>query len=258
MVDLSQFSLEGRIALVTGASSGIGHRVAKGLASAGARVAVAARRRERLEDLLEEIATQSGEATAITLDVTDRDSIKRCFDTITSQFDAPAEIIINNAGIGMAKNFLNMEPEDLDATMQTNFYGVHNVGQEAAKRLVAANAPGSIINIASILGLGGRRAHTAYSASKAAVVNLTRSMALDLQKHQIRVNAIAPGYFVTEITESYFETEHGKEFISRTPAGAPGNIDHLVGPIIMLASDAGAFVNGVVLPVDGAHTATWI
>lgn len=258
MHDLSLFSLEGSVALVTGASSGIGHEVAIGLAQAGAKVIAAARREDRLVSLVQKIEQQGGEALAVALDVTQRDSITHAFDKAEEKFGQPVNVIVNNAGVGMAKSILNVEQEDIDHVMNTNFTGVFYVAQEGARRLVAAQAAGSIINIASILGIGGKKAHTIYCASKAAVVNMTRSMALDLQSKNIRVNAIAPGWFDTEITHDYFQTGHGQNFLQQTPAGQPGEVKDLIGPIIMLASDAGAFVNGVTLPVDGAHTATWI
>lgn len=258
MNDLSLFSLKGSVALVTGASSGIGHEVAIGLAQAGAKVVAAARREDRLVSLVEKIDQQGGEALAVALDVTQRGSITHAFDKAEEKFGQPVNVIVNNAGVGMAKSILNVEQEDIDHVMNTNFTGVFYVAQEGARRLVAAQAAGSIINIASILGMGGKKAHTIYCASKAAVVNMTRSMALDLQSKNIRVNAIAPGWFDTEITHDYFQTEDGQNFLKQTPAGRPGEVQDLIGPIIMLASDAGAFVNGVTLPVDGAHTATWI
>ena len=258
MNDLSLFSLDGSVALVTGASSGIGHEVAIGLAQAGAKVIAAARREDRLVSLVERIEQQGGEALAVALDVTQRDSITNAFDKAEEKFGQPVNVVVNNAGVGMAKSILNVEQEDIDHVMNTNFTGVFYVAQEGARRLVAAQAAGSIINIASILGMGGKKAHTIYCASKAAVVNMTRSMALDLQSKNIRVNAIAPGWFDTEITHDYFQTEDGQNFLQQTPAGRPGEVQDLIGPIIMLASDAGAFVNGVTLPVDGAHTSTWI
>ena len=258
MNDLSLFSLDGSVALVTGASSGIGHEVAIGLSQAGAKVVAAARREDRLVSLVEKIDQQGGEALAVALDVTQRDSITNAFDKAEEKFGQPVNVVVNNAGVGMAKSILNVEQEDIDHVMNTNFTGAFYVAQEGARRLVAAQAAGSIINIASILGMGGKKAHTIYCASKAAVVNMTRSMALDLQSKNIRVNAIAPGWFDTEITHDYFQTEHGQNFLQQTPAGRPGEVQDLIGPIIMLASNAGAFVNGVTLPVDGGHTATWI
>ena len=190
MNDLSLFSLDGSVALVTGASSGIGHEVAIGLAQAGAKVIAAARREDRLVSLVEKIDQQGGEALAVALDVTQRDSITNAFDKAEEKFGQPVNVVVNNAGVGMAKSILNVEQEDIDHVMNTNFTGVFYVAQEGARRLVAAQAAGSIINIASILGMGGKKAHTIYCASKAAVVNMTRSMALDLQSKNIRVKGL--------------------------------------------------------------------
>jgi len=258
MSNLSLFSLEGSVAMVTGASSGIGYEVSLGLAAAGAKIVAAARREYRLATLIDDIHSQGGNAMAVALDVTRRESIIKAFDKAEDTFAQPVDIIINNAGVGLAKSFLKVEQEDIDYVMNTNFAGVFYVAQEGARRMVEKQCAGSIINIASILGMGGKKAHSIYCASKAAVVNMTRAMALDLQDKNIRVNAIAPGWFETEITQEYFQTEHGQNFLRQTPAGKAGEIQNLIGPIIMLASEAGAFVNGVTLPVDGAHTATWI
>ena len=149
MNDLSLFSLDGSVALVTGASSGIGHEVAIGLAQAGAKVIAAARREDRLVSLVEKIDQQGGEALAVALDVTQRDSITNAFDKAEEKFGQPVNVIVNNAGVGMAKSILNVEQEDIDHVMNTNFTGVFYVAQEGARRLVAAQAAGSIINIAS-------------------------------------------------------------------------------------------------------------
>ncbi|MFQ3220018.1 MAG: NAD(P)-dependent dehydrogenase (short-subunit alcohol dehydrogenase family) [Paraglaciecola sp.] len=247
----NQFTLTGKIALVTGASSGIGNCVAKGLAAAGATVVAAARRADRLQALVNDIETKGGKAIAVTMDVTDRDSVKAAFDTAQSQLGV-IDIIINNAGVADTKNFLKVDDESRDFVMNTNFNGVWNVAQEGSQRLVEAKKTGSIINISSVLGLGVQPGQSAYCASKGAVIQLTRSLAMDLMKHNIRVNAIAPGWFKTEINEHYFNSEAGKSYVQQMPARRLGNVEELIGPIIMLASEAGSFVNGAVLPVDGA------
>jgi len=247
----NQFSLDGKIALVTGASSGIGHCVAKGLAAAGATVVVAARREERLKTLVNDIEKKGGKAIAVTMDVTDRASVKAAFDIAQTQIGT-IDIIINNAGVADAKNILKIDEQSRDFVMNTNFNGVWNVAQEGSQRLVAAKQSGSIINIASVLGLGAQPGQTAYCASKGAVIQLTRSLAMDLMKHNIRVNAIAPGWFKTEINEDYFSSQSGKSYVEQMPARRLGRVEELLGPIIMLASEAGSFVNAAVLPVDGA------
>ncbi|MEM1402275.1 MAG: glucose 1-dehydrogenase [Pseudomonadota bacterium] len=250
-------SIEGKNILLTGASSGIGWGVAKGLAGAGANLVVGARRIERLEKLVGEIRELGGSALAVSLDVTDRVSITAALDVAENEFGV-IDVVVNNAGVANPKSFMNTDDDAVDFAMNTNFKGVWKVAQECARRMVNADTAGSIINIASILGLGVQPNQPAYSSSKGAVVQLTRAMALDLGKYGIRVNAIAPGYFATEITSEYLGSEHGQAFLSRTPARRAGEIDELIAPIALLASDAASFVNGVILPVDGAHSAALV
>ncbi|WP_347136725.1 SDR family NAD(P)-dependent oxidoreductase [Parahaliea mediterranea] len=254
MNSLEQFSLQGHAALITGASSGIGHTLAKGLAQAGATVVVAARRAERLEALVGEIEAGGGSALAVSMDVTDKASVAAAFERAEQALGA-IDIIINNAGVADPKGFLKIDDESLDFVMNTNFRGVWHVAQEGARRLVAAKRPGSIIIIGSVLGLGAHPGQTAYCASKAAVIHLTKSLSLDLMKHNIRVNAIAPGWFRTEINADFFDAPAGKAYIEQMPARRLGKVEELVGPVLLLASDAGSFVNGTVLAVDGAHSA---
>jgi len=256
-MSLPQFSLEGRNALVTGASSGIGRCLALGLAEAGANIIVAARRQERLAELVQEIEAQGGKALAVSMDVTNKDSIQSAYDQAEGTFGT-VDVIVNNAGVADAKNFLKIDDESLDFVMDTNFKGVWHVAQEGAKRLVAAEKPGSIINIASVLGITAKYGQSAYCASKGAVVQLSRSMALDLMSNNIRVNAIAPGWFKTEINTAYFDSPAGQEYVTRMPARRLGKLEELVGPVILLASDAGSFITGTVLPVDGAIHCTGI
>jgi NAD(P)-dependent dehydrogenase (short-subunit alcohol dehydrogenase family) len=146
-----------------------------------------------------------------------------------------------------------MDQGGLERTMATNFTAPWHIAAEAARRLVAAGRPGSIINVASVLALGAAPGYAAYSASKGALVQLTRSLALEFVRHRIRVNALAPGWFVSEMNEAYFASDKGKAYIQRMPPGRTGELQELVGPTLLLASDAGSYVNGVVLPVDGAH-----
>ncbi|MEO1082599.1 MAG: glucose 1-dehydrogenase [Pseudomonadota bacterium] len=250
-------SIKGKNVLMTGASSGIGYGVALGLARGGANVIVAARRVDRLEDLVNAINNEGGSAMAVKLDVTSRTSIRSALDAAEERFGI-VDVVVNNAGVANARSFLKTDDDDLDFAIATNFGGVWKVAQEACRRLVETGTRGSIINIASILGLGAQPNQTAYASSKGAVVQLTRNMALDLGKYGIRVNAIAPGYFSTEITDEYLASEHGQGFLSRTPARRAGEIAELIAPIALLASDASSFVNGVVLPVDGGHSAALI
>lgn len=254
---MAQFSLTGRIALVTGASSGIGYTVAKGLAEAGASVVVAARRVERLESLVREIEDKGGKALAVTMDVTDKASIEAAFNQAEAALGT-VDVIVNNAGVADPKHFLKIDDDSLDFVMDTNFKGVWHVAQEASRRLLAAQLPGSIINIASVLGLAAHPGQSSYCSSKAAVIQLTKSLSLDLVRHNIRVNAIAPGWFKTEINSDYFDSPAGQAYIEQMPAQRLGQLEELLGPIILLASEAGSFVNGTVLPVDGAHLARMV
>lgn len=248
------FSLQGRIALVTGASSGIGRVLAQGLAAAGACVVVVARRADRLDALVREIELSGGTAAAVQADVTDADSIERAFDAAEKKFGT-VNVVVSNAGVTDARNFLKIDPASRDAVFDTNLRGVWNVGQTCARRLVAGGQGGSIINIASVLGLGVQPGLASYCASKGAVIQLTRSMAIDLTKHNIRVNALAPGWFKSEMNDAFFESPAGLERIAQMPARRLGKIEELIGPVVMLASDAGSFMNGSVVVVDGGLNA---
>lgn len=248
------FSLSGRVALVTGASSGIGRVLARGLANAGARVVAVARRADRLNDLVREIDQAGGSAIASQADVTDPESIERAFDVAEKAFGT-VNIIVSNAGVTDARTFLKIDAFARDAVFDTNLRGVWNVGQAGARRMVSAGQGGSIINVASVLGLGVQPGLASYCASKGAVIQLTRAMAVDLTKHGIRVNALAPGWFKTELNQEFFDSPAGLERIGQMPARRLGRIEELIGPVILLASDAGSFMNGSVVVVDGALNA---
>ncbi|MBD9513609.1 SDR family NAD(P)-dependent oxidoreductase [Pseudomonas sp. PDM22] len=247
------FSLAGRTVLVTGASSGIGAHLARVAARAGARVVLAARRTERLAQLAEAIRADGGEALAVALDVTDRASVEAAFDSAEAQFGV-VDVVLNNAGIGNGQRALEVSEEDWRSMLSTNLDGVWRVAQCAAQRLAKAGRGGSIVNIASILGLrvGGGYSH--YCAAKAGVVQLSKSLALELARFNVRVNAIAPGYFRTEMNDAYFDSDKGQAYIRDTvPMRRLGQLRELEGPFLLLASDAGAFMTGAVLAVDGGH-----
>lgn len=246
------FRLDGRIALITGASSGIGEELARGFAAAGATVVLVARRAERLETLAAALREDGARVLPITLDVTDADAIPAAFDHIADAVGT-VDILVNNAGIARVGGFLKSTRTGRDETFAVNFGAAWDLSAESARRMVAAGRSGSIINIASVLGLGGAAGYTAYASSKAALVQMTRCLALELQRHGIRVNALAPGWFVTEMNEEWLRSEEGRAYLARIPPRRAGQLSELVGPALLLASDAGSFVNGVTLAVDGAH-----
>jgi NAD(P)-dependent dehydrogenase (short-subunit alcohol dehydrogenase family) len=246
------FSLVGKTALVTGASSGLGRHFARVLAAAGAQVVVGARRLDRLQQLEAEIRAGGGKAWAVALDVTDRASVVRAFDAVEASA-GPVTILVNNAGVPSSSFFLKTSEQHWRDVMQVNLDGVFRVGQEGAQRMAEKRSGGSIINIASILGFGAIKSLSTYAASKAAVVSLTKSMALELARDGIRVNAIAPGYFSTEFNDAFLAGEAGKRLLARVPMGRAGELQELDGALILLASDAGAFMTGSVITVDGGH-----
>ena len=249
---LDRFLLKGQVALVTGASSGLGEYFALILAEAGAKVVVAARRTHRLESLVARISDAGGEASAVALDITNMDSVKTAFDHAESQFGT-VNVLVNNAGVAHPKRFLNVDEESWDYVLNTNLKGAWRVASEGSNRMVQASIPGSIINIGSILGLHVGLDQTTYTVSKAGVIQMTRVMALELVRKGIRANALCPGYFASEMNQDYFNSEQGKAYIEKMPAQRLGNIEELAGPLLLLASDAGSFINGVALPVDGGH-----
>ena len=247
-----RFSLAGRVALVTGASSGLGRHFARTLAQAGASVVVAARRADKLADVVAEVQALGRKALALPMDVTDAASVKAAFDTLAAQ-GLVADIVVNNAGVAVSRPLLDQTEADWDCVVDTNLKGAWLVAQEAARRLVAAGLPGSIVNIASITGERVAGGVAPYCASKAGLIQLTRAMALELARAQIRVNALAPGYVVTELNQDFLASSAGERLRARIPQQRFGHMAELDGPLLLLASGAGAFITGSVLAVDGGH-----
>jgi len=249
----TEFDMSGKVAMVTGASSGFGVHFAKIMAARGAKVVVAARRVERLEALVAEIKADGGEALAVAMDVTDSASIVEAFDQAEAVFGT-VTVLANNAGIADVRSALKIGEDDWDRMIDTNLKGVWIAGQQAAQRMIAAGVSGSIVNTASILGLRVSYGQSSYSASKAAVIQLTKSMALEWAGKGVRVNAICPGYFLTEMTAEAFDSPEAQAFLNSSPAGRPGDMDEMSGPFLLLASDAGSYLHGVALPIDGGQS----
>lgn len=248
---LDTFRLDGRLALVTGASSGLGEHFAAVLASAGARVALASRRVDKLEAVVGRIEASGGQACAVALDVADAQSVRACFDQLQS-WGVP-DVLVNNAGITVTRPLLEQSEADFDSVMGTNLKGNWLVATEVARRMVAAGIGGSIINVASILGERVAGGVAPYAISKAAVIQATKAMALELARYRIRVNALLPGYVETDLNREFLASEAGQKLRSRIPSRRFGQLSDLSGPLLLLASDAGVAMSGAAVAVDGAH-----
>ena len=245
------FNIAGRVALVTGASSGLGAHFAEMLAENGAKVVLVARRAERLDALKKKIECVGGQAIAVEADVLDRAAIARAFDAAEKAFGT-VTILVNNAGVGHADRVHEMSEETWRRVLGTNLDAVHYWAQEAARRMIAAKQQGAIVNIASILGFSVSKGVAAYSVAKAGVVQLTRALALELSFRGVRVNAIAPGFFATEINEAYLKDN--PSMTRSIPAGRIGQLSDLDGVLLLLVSDAGRFMAGTTVVVDGGQS----
>ncbi|MCW2241110.1 SDR family NAD(P)-dependent oxidoreductase [Azospirillum canadense] len=248
--------LNGKTALVTGASSGLGRHFAGVLARAGARVALAARRTDALADtraaIEASIGVAGGSAVTVAMDVTDPDSVR---DGVAEAAAALGriDILVNNAGVTITRPFLDMEEEEWERVVDTNLTGCARVARAVARRMRDDGTGGAIVNIASILGLRVAGQVSSYIASKGGLVQLTRAMALELARHNIRVNALCPGYLETELNSDFFATDAGKTLIKRIPQRRLGRLDELDVPLLLLCSDAGSYMTGSMLTVDGGH-----
>jgi len=243
------FDLSGKIALITGASSGLGRHFSKTLSEAGATVILSARRVDNLVELQKEI---KGKSQIFSLDVTSTESVKNIFDEIKKEYGS-ADILVNNAGVNDTKKFKDLDEQSWNYVLETNLNGAYRVAKSFTDLLLEQKQPGSIINIASILGLRVGLNLTSYASAKAGLIQLTKSMALELARSRIRVNAIAPGYILTEINNDFFKTEVGQSYIKNIPMNRLGLESELDGLLLLLASDASSFMTGSIVPVDGGH-----
>jgi NAD(P)-dependent dehydrogenase (short-subunit alcohol dehydrogenase family) len=254
-----EVNFNGKVALVTGASSGLGARFAKVLAEAGAQVVLAARRVERLKELRAEIESNGGAAHLVALDVTDYASIKSAIAHAETEA-GPIDILINNSGVSSTQRLVDVTPEDYRYVMDTNLQGAFFVAQEAAKLMIlrAKGDPSRqhrIINIASVAGLRVLSQIGVYCMSKAGVVQMTKAMALEWGRHGINVNAICPGYIETEINREYFQSEGGKKLIDMLPRKRIGYPEDLDGLLLLLSADESRFINGAIITADDGMAA---
>jgi NAD(P)-dependent dehydrogenase (short-subunit alcohol dehydrogenase family) len=253
-----EVNLEGKIALVTGASSGLGARFARVLALAGARVVLAARRVERLKELRAEIESEGGDAHVVALDVVDHDSIKAAVAHAETEA-GPIDILVNNSGVSTTQRLVDVTPDDYEFVFRTNTRGAFFVAQEVAKRMIARakNKPDQharIVNIASVAGLRVLPQIGVYCMSKAAVVQMTKAMALEWGRYGINVNAICPGYIRTEINDQHFDSEAGQKLVQMLPRRRVGEPADLDGLLLLLTCDESRFINGAIITADDGHS----
>ncbi len=240
--------LDGKRALVTGASSGFGAHFAQLLASAGAEVILAARRTDKLQSLADSLRAQGAKVPAVALDVSSKDSVHACFEQTGA-----CDIVINNAGVTVTRALLDQTEDDWDSVIDTNLKGGWLVATEAARRLRDAGRGGSFVNIGSVLGERVAAGVAPYAISKAGVVQATKVMALELARYKIRVNALLPGYVVTDLNRDFLESEPGQKLRMRVPSREFVQITDLNAPLLMLVSDAGAGMTGACIAVDRGH-----
>ncbi|TAL55161.1 SDR family oxidoreductase [Pandoraea sp.] len=252
-------NLEGKVALITGASSGLGMRFSQVLAQAGAKVVLASRRVERLKELRAEIEAAGGEAHVVRVDVTDHDSIRAAVAHAETEAGA-IDILVNNSGVSTTERLVDVTPQGYDFVFDTNVRGAFFMAQEVGKRMIlrAKGQPGQqhrVINIASIAGLRALPQIGVYCMSKAAVIHMTRSMAVEWGRYGINVNAICPGYIDTEINHHHWETEAGRKLIDMLPRKRVGTAADLDGLLLLLASDESHFINGAIMTADDGMSA---
>lgn len=244
--------LDGKVALITGASAGLGKHFAGVLASAGARVVLAARRIEKLEETAAPIRKAGGQVQCVTLDVMESEQIPAAFESAESAFGT-VNILVNNSGIAVPGKLPNVPEADWDAVVGTNLKGAWMMAQEAARRMIASETEGSIVNLASVLAFRAQKALSTYSISKAAVAQMTRTMASELAPHGIRVNSMAPGYIATDMNSDFLYSPRGQEMMRQVPIGRYGEASELDECLLMLCGDRSKYLTGAVIPIDGGH-----
>jgi len=254
-----EVNFEGKIAMVTGASSGLGARFAKALAGAGAQVVLASRRIDRLKELRAEIEAEGGAAHVVALDVTDLASIKSAIAHAETEA-GPIDILVNNSGVSTTQRLLDVSEDDYGYVMDTNLRGAFFMAQQTAKRMIqrAKGDPKKqhrIVNIASVAGLRVLPQIGVYCMSKAGVVQMTKAMAVEWGRYGINVNAICPGYIATEMNEDYFDTEQGRKLIEMLPRRRTGRPEDLDGLLLLLAAEEAHFINGAIITADDGMTA---
>lgn len=249
MSTVAQNAARKKTTLVTGASGGLGAHFARTLAADGHHVILAARRSDPLRTGVEAIRAEGGSAEALVLDVGDAEAVSRCIAGI----DRPIDILVNNAGVSGAGPSMKIDPADFDRVIDVNLNGCFRVAQAVAQKMKAERQGGSIVNIASILGLRVSSTLAAYAASKAGLIQLTKTLALEWARHDIRVNALCPGYIETPINAEFFATDAGKALINRIPQRRLGRMSDLDAPLRLLVSDGAAYITGATLAVDGGH-----
>lgn len=246
------FSVAGKVALITGASSGFGRHFATVLAREGAKVGLAARRLDALDCVAREIRSAGGVAATVKLDVADVATIAPAVAAIERELGR-IDVLVNNSGTSVVKPLLEHTEQDWDAVVDVNLKGAFFVASEVARRMRDDGRGGSIVNIESILSFRQTGHIPGYVASKAGLTQLTKTMALELARYNIRVNGIAPGYFSTDINRDFLASEAGAAMVKRIPQRRAGNIEDLEGPLLLLACDASRYMTGTTLVVDGGH-----
>jgi NAD(P)-dependent dehydrogenase (short-subunit alcohol dehydrogenase family) len=249
MTPAELFDMTGRTALVTGGGAGLGRQFSLTLAEAGATVVLAARRRAPLEEVADAIRHKGGVAHCLVLDVADKNQVDAAL-TSMSQLGR-IDVLVNNAGTAAGTSLLDMDEETWDQVLNVNLKGAWLVARATAKQMIASNTRGSIINVSSVLGTAVQKGTANYPAAKAALTHLTRCMAVEWARFGIRVNALAPGYFATDLSAPYLESAHGKAMLQRLPQRRLGSPGELNGALLLLASQASNYMTGSVVTVDG-------